>query len=360
MSESFCVNAHAYETTMNTGLPIHPTFGKISDSCAAWGEQPAVISPRRLCLAFIAMTSLQLHAEERMGHLVLGSYLNAEFADTALNRLTGTVDIGLSIVPVDIDGTRYYRIQSELIDEREALDLKHAAHDLNNGQKHGQKREALSRAWFAPVSTSRRQPSTSASVDPPADQIAEPETPALLLTSPDPTQVSQAAAPAMVKLKTSDAVLNIPFIADAAIKIDGRVDEALWLTLPAIDDMRVIDPDSMAQPEFSTQTRLFFNHRGLYVSAVMEQPHDTLVARLSSRDQFLNRDAFGITIDASGEGLYGYWFKVNLGGSLQDGRVLPERTFSEQWDGPWRRRESENRHRLEHRNVLAVVDDGTA
>ncbi|MGK0259332.1 MAG: hypothetical protein ACI96M_002772, partial [Candidatus Azotimanducaceae bacterium] len=103
-----------------------------------------------------------------------------------------------------------------------------------------------------------------------------------------------------------------------------------------IDDMRVIDPDSMAQPMYATQTRMFFTNRGLYVSAVMEQPTDTLVARLSSRDQFLNRDAFGITIDTSGEGLYGYWFKVNLGGSLMDGRVLPERTFSEQWDGPWR------------------------
>ncbi|MCZ6617734.1 MAG: hypothetical protein O7E57_06335, partial [Gammaproteobacteria bacterium] len=34
--------------------------------------------------------------------------------------------------------------------------------------------------------------------------------------------------------------------------------------------------------------------------------------------------------------LYGYWFVVNLGGSLMDGKVVPERSLSEQWDGPWR------------------------
>ena len=40
-------------------------------------------------------------------------------------------------------------------------------------------------------------------------------------------------------------------------------------------------------------------------------------------------------MDTSGEGLYGYWFMVNLGGSVLDGKVAPERSMSEQWDGPW-------------------------
>ncbi len=132
------------------------------------------------------------------------------------------------------------------------------------------------------------------------------------------------------------AAIQIAYLPNADVRIDGHVDEALWLTLPVIDGMRVVDPDAMTVPAHATQTRLFFDNRGLYVSAVMEQPAETLVARLSSRDQFLNRDAFGITVDTSGEGLYGYWFKVNLGGSLMDGRVVPERTFTEQWDGPWR------------------------
>ncbi len=139
----------------------------------------------------------------------------------------------------------------------------------------------------------------------------------------------------VVPAAPGDAI-QVSYITDSRIKVDGHVNEPVWSTLPVYDNMRVIDPDSMAAPEYATRTRLFFTNRGLYVAAEMEQPPDTLVARLTSRDQFINRDAYGITIDTSGKGLYGYWFKVNLGGSLMDGRVLPERRFTEQWDGPWR------------------------
>ena len=42
-------------------------------------------------------------------------------------------------------------------------------------------------------------------------------------------------------------------------------------------------------------------------------------------------------MDTSGDGHYGYWFAVNLGGSVQDGKVAPERRYTKQWDGPWQR-----------------------
>ena len=38
----------------------------------------------------------------------------------------------------------------------------------------------------------------------------------------------------------------------------------------------------------------------------MEQPLNTLVERLSSRDESINRDEIGFAIDSSGKGLYGY------------------------------------------------------
>ena len=41
-------------------------------------------------------------------------------------------------------------------------------------------------------------------------------------------------------------------------------------------------------------------------------------------------------IDSSGDGRYGYWFMVVLGGTLADGHLMPERRFSSNWDGPWR------------------------
>jgi hypothetical protein len=117
--------------------------------------------------------------------------------------------------------------------------------------------------------------------------------------------------------------------------MDGRLDEAIWSEIPGYDNMLVIDPDTLADTRYKTDVRMFYTDKGLHFAAFMEQPHETHVARLSSRDEFINRDAIGITLDTSGEGLYGYWFSVNLGGSVMDGKVAAERQFSREWDGPW-------------------------
>ncbi|NCF45921.1 MAG: hypothetical protein GWP70_14035, partial [Proteobacteria bacterium] len=121
----------------------------------------------------------------------------------------------------------------------------------------------------------------------------------------------------------------------AAVSIDGKIDEAVWQDLPSYDNMLVMDPDTLEQPRYKTDVRMFYTEQGMYVAARMEQPKETLVSRLSSRDQCINRDEFGITLDTSGEGLYGYWFASSLGGSVKDGKVAPERQFSREWDGPW-------------------------
>ena len=73
----------------------------------------------------------------------------------------------------------------------------------------------------------------------------------------------------------------------------------------------------------------------MYVGARMEQAKSAFVERLSSRDDYLQRDRISVSIDASGEGLYAYWFAINLGGTMQDGTILPERQYSNNWDGPW-------------------------
>lgn len=120
------------------------------------------------------------------------------------------------------------------------------------------------------------------------------------------------------------------------VKVDGKLDEPVWQQLPAYADFVVVDPDTLAKPIHQTRVRLFYDDSALYVGVDMDQPQDTLVARLSGRDaRRLNRDGVSLTLDTSGEGRYGYWFGVNLGGSLTDGTVLPERQFSSDWDGAW-------------------------
>jgi hypothetical protein len=144
-----------------------------------------------------------------------------------------------------------------------------------------------------------------------------------------------AAVSAQPSITAPPAILDIPYHASAEVHIDGKLDEAVWTATPAYQNMRVTEPDTLEAPEFATHVRLFFTDEGLYVSGVMTQPPASFVERLSSRDETLNRDSFGIALDSSGDGLYGYWFTIGLGGSVEDGRVLPERNLTSQWDGPW-------------------------
>ena len=131
------------------------------------------------------------------------------------------------------------------------------------------------------------------------------------------------------------AAISIPKFDRADISIDGKLDEPLWEGVPAYDNMSVIEPDLLDRARHETLTRLFYTDEGLYVGISAQQPIDKLIPRLSSRDGELNRDGTILYLDTSGEGLYGFFFGVNLGGTLIDGTLLPERQLSRLWDGPW-------------------------
>ena len=129
------------------------------------------------------------------------------------------------------------------------------------------------------------------------------------------------------------AIRHLP---DAKIRIDGRLDEPEWQLVALLGDFYGVSPDTLEAADLSTRVRFFYTDAGLYVSADMDQDPATLLERLSSRDQGqINRDYFSFTLDTSGNGRYGFWFQLNLGGSVSDGTLLPEQQYSRQWDGAW-------------------------
>jgi len=160
-----------------------------------------------------------------------------------------------------------------------------------------------------------------------------------------PAQVAPAAKPAgNGEITLIDTLGGIPrhrFAvqtfreADIDVNLDGKVDESLWQRIKFYDEFMVAVPAKGTRGEYPTEMRVFATEKGLYVSAILYQPVDTLVQRLSVRDDFIDRDTFGFTIDATGEGLVGYWCIIALGGSVQDGKLLPERNYQRDWDGPW-------------------------
>ena len=255
------------------------------------------------------------------GAVVFGSYLNPGAAEREAAAIGKDLGIETLVVETVIDGATFHRIATRPLPEAQARQL--IARAASRGRD----------AWFSATSA----PAPAA----PAVVVAEPP-----VDTPPPTVAEvPAAAPAVVEAATEPPPTitddSAPIIAgtrmdDPDIVIDGRVTEAAWNSAPAYDNMRVMEPETLAEPSYATASRFIYTGEGLYVSAVMEQPEDTLVNRLSSRDQYINRDSYGITLDTSGEGLYGYWFTVALGGSLADGKVAAERSFTREWDGPWR------------------------
>ncbi|MYE22475.1 MAG: hypothetical protein F4Y01_00735, partial [Gammaproteobacteria bacterium] len=164
----------------------------------------------------------------------------------------------------------------------------------------------------------------------PFDAAAPPSSAAPL---PEEEHFVQAAALSL--LATDDHIPLARRANDARVRIDGRLDDHAWDELAVHDRFVSVDPDTLRPSDLPTRVRIFYNDRGLYVGADMVQDPETLVQVLSSRDKYLRRDYFSFTLDTSGEGRYGYWFQVSLGGSVSDGTILPERQFSRTWDGAW-------------------------
>ena len=123
---------------------------------------------------------------------------------------------------------------------------------------------------------------------------------------------------------------------DVDIQVDGHLDESIWQTLPVLGDYKVIEPDTLVDPAYKTDVRIFYTDKGLYASFDLEQPRNSLVQRHAPRDAFdVRRDTIGLNLDSSGNGRYGYWVTLALGDGQMDGTVLPERQYSREWDGAW-------------------------
>ena len=292
----------------------------------------------------LAMSALVLavvaHGESRV---VFGSFESAWYAERHAATVADALAIATEVVGFDAAGIRRHRVVGPALPEGEARALRDVA-----------VRRGWSGAWLlhglpapvavapAPRVATPSEPDVAGPTaqEPSVDRQAAPEAPIAERVEPadDPGPASLAERGLALRSTADPAqAIVVPRYADRDLDIvlDGLLDEAVWAETPGYDGMRVIQPDTLVEPRYRTVVRYLYTERGLYVGAWMEQPPETLLARLSSRDEHINRDNFGITLDTSGEGLFGFWFTINLGGTVMDGKVEPERQFTVEWDGPW-------------------------
>lgn len=334
------------------------------------------ISNRRgACLWYwliFALPAVQVQGDQ-VAAVVLGSYSSRAGAETERDGLEIRLAEPLEITTVDINGTTYFRILTIPNDDlemvRSSLDrirsstgidawvLQQSTEELPQiSEPQPLPAPGLERGRLAAPVTSppeRKQVPTGtvaknysfaslgrASGSKPIrgrENPADPEENLLLArikTGASNDQLDFVRSPSG-GIDATEASLVLPKFANAKVKVDGRLDEPVWQQVPSYDNMTVVEPDTLESPRHNTRNMFFYTDEGLYFGVKAEQPKETLLPRLTSRDQEINRDGTYINLDPTGEGHYGFFFGVNLGGSVTDGTILPETQFKRDWDGAW-------------------------
>ncbi|MDG2278483.1 MAG: hypothetical protein P8L31_11035 [Pseudomonadales bacterium] len=278
--------------------------------------------------------------------LVLGSFLNRAYADERRLELESSLNIQVFIVETDVRGNAMFRVilipnseydLSALRAQAAAVGVPDAWATTLSGTGFSSQVLLSDQPQTLPQPTQiKRSLARPAVAARPEDETRERKRPSS--TASTSTSIASSSI-GPIQLSTEGPEVDITLAkfneGEFDFKLDGRLEEEFWQQLPSYDNLLVTDPDTMGPTRHATTQRFFYTDKGLYIGVHMAQPPETLLPRLSSRDEFLNRDSWQITLDTSGDGLYGYWFAVNLGGSVQDGKVAAERQFSSEWDGPW-------------------------
>ena len=88
---------------------------------------------------------------------------------------------------------------------------------------------------------------------------------------------------------------------DVAINLDGELSDTVWSQVSAQTGMWIVEPETLAQAPYDTEMQVFYTDDGIYIGVNMEQPADTLVRRITARDnREVNRDRVSFTLDTSG------------------------------------------------------------
>lgn len=125
-------------------------------------------------------------------------------------------------------------------------------------------------------------------------------------------------------------------------RIDGILDDEVWLSAPVYQDFVQGTPDEGQAPTETTTFQLAYDDQALYIGVMAyDREPNKIVARLARRDQRTEADWIQVTLDAHHDHQTGYVFEINAAGSLRDGFVYNDgNAYDRTWDGVWEARQA--------------------
>ena len=122
------------------------------------------------------------------------------------------------------------------------------------------------------------------------------------------------------------------------IRVDGKLDEEIYLTTQPIGDFVQQEPDEGRLATERTDAWVFFDDNHVYVAArCWESRPDRRVANEMRRDtnQLRQNDSFGVLFDTFHDRRNGYLFYANPIGGLADSQITDEGPPNTDWNTVW-------------------------
>lgn len=120
------------------------------------------------------------------------------------------------------------------------------------------------------------------------------------------------------------------------VYIDGRLDEAAWMSAVPASRFVQREPVEGADPDEATEVRVLFDADALYIGARMYDDHPEHIGKqLVRRDERGAFDLFSVSIDPNNDRLTGYQFRVSAAGVQRDAYLYDDVRQDDAWDAVW-------------------------
>jgi hypothetical protein len=131
--------------------------------------------------------------------------------------------------------------------------------------------------------------------------------------------------------------LQTKFISEKII-LDGKLNEAIWQSVPIATDFVMFQPDNGKKVEDNkrTEVRVLYDNEAIYIGALLydNEPHKIL-KEINKRDDFGTADFFGVFVNGYNDGQQNFQFFVNAADGQADCLATDSNGEDYSWDAVW-------------------------
>lgn len=131
--------------------------------------------------------------------------------------------------------------------------------------------------------------------------------------------------------------LQTKFISEK-ITLDGKLDEAIWQTVPVATDFTMFQPDNGKKVEENkrTEVRVLYDNEAIYIGALLyDNEPNKILKEISKRDDFGTADFFGVFVNGYNDGQQNFQFFVNAADGQADCLATDSNGEDYSWDSVW-------------------------